>query len=131
MQEAHVVLASIAPLNSAVPRIVLALDVSENRALNCVAHIGSHKPIAIAPASEFTYGVQVVFQPWSKQGVAGSRLRPDIEGMHDSGIKKGFLDGSFPIDWVFWSQLGRGLHDKGRVRSNEHSARTLRQIVDV
>ena len=88
MQEAHVVVAAIAPLYLSVAGIVLTLDISEYRSFDGVADIRGHKAVAVAPAAEFADRIEVVLDKRSVQGVPGSGLGPEIKGVHDAGVKE-------------------------------------------
>src|SRR5580704_14319430 len=95
------VVTPVAPLNISVLGIVLTLDESEDGPFDRVPDVGSHKLVAVAPATEVRDRRRVILKPVTFQGVARAGLRDDVKAVHDSCVEEGFTKSSLPTEGIF------------------------------
>jgi hypothetical protein len=100
VEKTNEVISPIAPLDLTVFRVVLTLDETQNGAFHSMGDIWCHEFVAVAPASQLAYGINVVLEPVAVQRVASSGFSYKVEAVHDTCEKPSFLHGELPLKAV-------------------------------
>src|SRR5208337_1809964 len=95
-QHTDPVFPAIAPLDGAVPRVILPFDEAKDGAFDGMTHVRSHEGITIAPTAKFGDGLCVVSEPVAIEGVARTGFGGDVESVHDTGVEKGLTESGLP-----------------------------------